>query len=394
MYILLLLLLCFLPTTTYVILGLSSLTLGYLVSLIISLFLLVISQRVKVSLIGFIWCCVAVIIIFFHGLDNYFTAPSKALGSILILTLMLHFANLFASYLVKLNDCEFKVIFLVIGRILFISGLFGTVFAFNLLGYERFAKSVFLFYEPSHYATIFGLILLSYLSVCDATERYVALIITIVIATILPSVTLLVYVLIFLLCFFSFLKGITLVFVTSVCFASYVIFLDPELAEYFVSRLVLNSENNNLSALVYMQGWADAAQSLSDTHGYGLGFLMAGQNEASAIGNKIFEIAGMYKNRDGSFIASKLIIEFGVIGIMLVISYVFFFIKYAFLFKNISSLKEKVLIGVVLSYSVEMFVRSNAYFAFGSTMFLIAIFSLLSINKKNSVLPVERHISD
>ncbi|MFT8211578.1 MAG: hypothetical protein ACMZI0_15200 [Symbiopectobacterium sp.] len=55
---------------------------------------------------------------------------------------------------------------------------------------------------------------------------------------------------------------------------------------------------------------------LFDTYGLGLGFQMAGTNGVGEYGYKIYVLSGMDLNRfDGGFLASKIVSEFGVIGV-------------------------------------------------------------------------------
>lgn len=369
------------PTTTYVVFGLTSLTVGYILAVFFSFSLLIVMRSSKVILSSFVIVNLITAVVFFHGALNALNAPVKVLGSIFILLIIVNFSSLFASLLVKLNEDKFKKLFLRFGRILLAAGIFGVIYKIDFAGYDHFVKSVFLFYEPSHYATVFGVIFIGYLCLCKNAEQFLVLSITVFIAMYLPSVTLLLYVLLFLFCNYRGIAGYLFILIFISMAVIYTVFIDPNLTNYFLSRVMLSEDNNNLSALVYMQGWADAVKSFNETNGLGLGFQMAGQNEPSQIGERIYQIAGMYKNRDGSFIASKLIIEFGVIGLILVAIYTYFLFQYIIRFKNISCVKEKVLSGVFIGYSVEMFVRSNAYFAFGSTLFLISLLSLHALRR-------------
>jgi len=79
----------------------------------------------------------------------------------------------------------------------------------------------------------------------------------------------------------------------------------------------------NASAIVWLNGWSQAYDTLMVTNGMGLGFNQMGCGDFVNIGRfseHIFLWAGGVLNwNDGSFLASKLIAEFGIIGIILVI---------------------------------------------------------------------------
>ena len=100
----------------------------------------------------------------------------------------------------------------------------------------------------------------------------------------------------------------------------------------FGSRLVgvlfERSETNNISSLVYMQGWDDAITNIIRTNGIGLGFNMMGCDPLPLVGyrdtliNLDPELVGL-NAQDGSFLVSKFISEFGVIGILIIILTIF-----------------------------------------------------------------------
>lgn len=103
-----------------------------------------------------------------------------------------------------------------------------------------------------------------------------------------------------------------------VCIGLFAAFAD---LDYFASRLVLSVDDANLSGLVLMQGWQNAFLTLIDSKGLGAGFQQFGI--ASATGDvtaRVNELFGADLNLfDGGTTASKLVGEFGVFGIDLVL---------------------------------------------------------------------------
>ena len=91
---------------------------------------------------------------------------------------------------------------------------------------------------------------------------------------------------------------------------------------YFTERIDFYEGSNNLSALVYMQGWERLILALKTTYGMGVGLQNLSTVELGYFGTILVEIIGVEKNvNDGSFIAAKLIAEFGIIGVFFVIIY-------------------------------------------------------------------------
>jgi hypothetical protein len=150
-----------------------------------------------------------------------------------------------------------------------------------------------------------------------------------------------------------------------------------KLQEYFLSRLDFTTESSNLTALVFLQGWDDLLSSLSSTNGLGLGFQMLGKNEAGEVADVIFDKFGVYKNReDGSFLASKLISEFGVVGVLVILSFLIYFVRYIlsggfpYLSKKLLSQMDEdcrkkyfLLSTIVFVYFIELFLRGYGYFS-------------------------------
>lgn len=368
-----------LPSFFYVAFNLTSLTLGYLFATGVSLSLFVMLHGSKLGFTNLKLLISGVILIVLTGFITPYGLSWRALGACVMLMLMLLLAALMSNYIKSLSDHEFKKVFIKFSRLLIFFGLLGFFIKLELLNYDKFAKSIFLFYEPSHYATALGAIIISYLLIAEKFERNLVVSVVIFLSLFAPSLTLLVYLLVFLIIslrniFYYFIAIFTLVITAAIVYT-----INPELTSYFLSRLVLSSENNNLSALVYIQGWAEAYKVFQDGYFFGLGFHMSGSNSPSMIAEKIFEIAGEYKNRDGSFIASKLVVDFGLLGVLTIILYLLTLIKLFFSFDKIKLNKFKFVYGTLFAFSIEMFVRSNAYFTFGVFILFTSIFLTIDL---------------
>ena len=86
-------------------------------------------------------------------------------------------------------------------------------------------------------------------------------------------------------------------------------------------------ETTNISSLVYIQGWQDAWANFQRTNGLGLGFNMMGCNPLPDTLSRFVLNQTELNSEDGSFMASKLISELGVIGISLLVIVLLWWIK-------------------------------------------------------------------
>ncbi len=88
-------------------------------------------------------------------------------------------------------------------------------------------------------------------------------------------------------------------------------------AEYFVSRLAISQDSENLSVLVLLQGWETALLTLEQTAGWGAGFQQFGFASLSGdVAEKISFLGEENLNQfDGGSTAAKLVGEFGWFGV-------------------------------------------------------------------------------
>lgn len=136
----------------------------------------------------------------------------------------------------------------------------------------------------------------------------------------------------------------------------------------------------NISSLVYLQGWQDVWANLIRTNGLGLGFNMMGctplpEVDAREILAKLFEIE--LNSEDGSFIFSKFVSETGVFGILLICVIVWWFIR---LIKEIRKLpfdaKNDVIFiqtGLIFLFIFTMVERGGGYFNAAMLLWVVAI---------------------
>ena len=127
-------------------------------------------------------------------------------------------------------------------------------------------------------------------------------------------------------------------------------------------------ELNNLTSLVYLHGINITYDNFILGKGIGLGFNNMGCYAGEIFSDYETKIRLYYNtvkpihHQDGSFLASKIISDFGLIGISMLI---YFTIKFLSLLKNsiVNFKKENIfLIAVSITLFLSIFLRSTSYF--------------------------------
>jgi hypothetical protein len=158
---------------------------------------------------------------------------------------------------------------------------------------------------------------------------------------------------------------------------------------YFADRLNLSSGTQNLSALVYLQGWQMLIESFSISSGWGVGFQQLGVNgtevSAAAAIVALTRTEGSNLN-DGGFVVAKLGSEFGVLGLLLAVLFLSAAWRSLVSLRREGSRNEAVVFAdcVVVSFIIDMCVRGTGYFT-GSTLLVIAALSVRYLAGRSSV---------
>jgi len=236
-----------------------------------------------------------------------------------------------------------------------------------------YAKPVFPFTEPSHFVLIF---MPFYLYTCVTARsggRLLLLGLGLVLIFLLESLTLgLGWLIVALVC----MRGLVLPMLVVGALAVVLTLLD---LTYFLERLDFSDANQNLSTLVYLQGWELATEALSATRGWGEGFQQLGlQGTDSPTSQVIFLLIGSDANiLDGGFTLAKLVGELGFLGIVIVASLL------TASFRSVMALRESArqpglapapllfAHAVFAGFLVELLVRGTGYFT-GTTLLLVA----------------------
>jgi len=267
-----------------------------------------------------------------------------------------------------------------------------TEYKFGALLYGHH-KAVFPFGEPSHYALFSGIFFVAYFVFSKSlTKKLFIVAITISLAILFPNMTLLMYGMLMIILLIRInIKNLILLVVSFLILLNFVF-----TSKYFLNRIYISKDSKNLSALVYLQGLDYAKRSLINTNGLGLGFQMMGTQPPLEITKLILHVLGVKNGKgvnrqDGGFLAAKIVTEFGVLGIVILIAYLVLFIKSFTYLRNIIKHKEyekdfKLTMVNIIFYSifVEIFVRGIGYFSPSLFIFFIAIAFLFKFNRRNN----------
>ncbi|QJA05894.1 hypothetical protein FVE67_03375 [Thermosulfurimonas marina] len=118
-------------------------------------------------------------------------------------------------------------------------------------------------------------------------------------------------------------------------------------------------------------------------YGFGLGFQMLGTQETylSDYSYVIEKITGKILNlENGSFVASKLITEFGILGIGILILYIYWFIKFLLIYP-VKISKSTYFYGIIAGFFIDLFIRGTGYFNTEVFFIFVAIYSLIFLKK-------------
>lgn len=374
----------FVPQFLFVFLKLSSLAYGLLISCFL-LFLINLKFIFKIKLkkewvLYSLFLLLYIVILYFDFNNN--SNDKKLILSLVAFSFLIFSSLLFSESLIQLSFPQIKRTFFIFLLLLILIGWVAVFFKFSYFGYQDRYKPVFPFSEESHYALIVGGISCAYASISNKKTRWFIFANISLQALLFPNLTLLVFCVFFAFLFFlrsfpALLMGAILCISAMVFFD---IFISDDIIRYFESRLILSSESKNLTALVYLQGWQDAYISFLNSFGFGLGFQKLGSQEAGPIGERIFELHGEYFNReDGGFLAAKIISELGFIGIILVLIYIYIFLKFTYksklLYRKKSS-RDVFFYTLIICFFVELFLRGYGYFSPGIIVLICSVRNL------------------
>jgi hypothetical protein len=245
-------------------------------------------------------------------------------------------------------------------------------------------KPVFPFNEPSHFGIIFTPFLIFCCVRSRGVARYAIWFAGFVIAASLENLTLVASC---GLAALAFVRGAAILPVFMLA-AGVGMVVD---LSYYLGRVDLSSDNQNLSVLAYIQGWELIGESMGRSNGWGLGFQQLGLHGTDVpAAQTIFEQIQDSENLlDGAFTFAKVVSEFGVFGLGLTLLFLRFWLKSIRRLRRIANGENAApaqvfAMCVIAGYFVELFVRGAGYFT-GSGLLMVGAFWLLSAHRQDTV---------
>lgn len=290
------------PSLIYVSLSASSMAAGIAVSCLI-IFATVGKFRLPGSIVSLsILFFVAAFVVHTTYYAMQGDSSLKHALSVMLLTMVFFCAGLLSVKISGMHGADLIGVLYVLTMIIIVLGFTSLVVPISYLNYNNYAKSIFPFSEPSHYAITVGGILLAAGFYLPSLIRLGVVSSVLFFSLVYPSTLLLLLVFIMLFSYYvrSFLSFGIMVFAMAVL-GCLIIYCGVDVS-YYEDRLSFDESTSNLTALVYMQGWESAYRALLHTNWIGLGFQNMGSLEPGVYGERIFQIVGIYKNReDGGF---------------------------------------------------------------------------------------------
>jgi len=239
--------------------------------------------------------------------------------------------------------------------ILLADGLASTVLYLN--GGE---KTTFFAAEPSHFAITF-LPFLFYKVFRSRAPWH--LVVALFIAVFIKSLTILCGIVLLAIFYFR-RRRLVLVLLMGLGLVARLLVMSSEFGMYVTDRLELSSDSENLSSLVFLSGYERAYETVVTGYLLGVGFQQMGfVGPQGQFLTTISEInSGNELNLyDGGTLASKIIVEFGALGVLALLAYLLRLRKH--LLSRIEELPPHALFfaGVEIAFSCYLFVRGMGY---------------------------------
>lgn len=234
-------------------------------------------------------------------------------------------------------------------------------FEVSFFGVITSRKPILVFSEPSHYALSMSLYFLPFLVL---NQSFALSLLSygffIFLAIKSESLTLILCLLLALAPFFKSVFSKIIVYTGALC----AILLGMD--EYFLKRV--NIQDVNETNIIFFQGLDQIVYNIFRNYGLGVGPQQMGVEDPTGDYASIaYDLSGVYLNRyDGSFAASKLLTEFGLLGLIALIYYMFILSKaYRYLVMYIHSGGDTLkFIGSCFIYTslIYFFFRGGGYF--------------------------------
>lgn len=318
-------------------------------------------------------CLLLIVSIILYGMDGL----EKSLFSLIYLYIFMIITPVFAEKTHLIDDRFLKRSMIVFFVFLITCGYLSLYIKIENLP----AKNVLIFREPSHYALVLIPIVYFLVNLIkNPVNGIFILLVSFILAFLIQNATLLVG------CMFSLFLYILkhkiqkkmLLPVFAICLLVFLFALNVEgdYYDYFLSRLLLSTEN--ISSLAYLSGWERAYLTFLDSYAIGAGFNRMGLVGLHGAYQDILDEFGVTNLNltDGATLGSKIIYELGGLGILLLIVYMYFFLKILSKSRTTKNTQDLFFMSYFLAIFIEIFVRGVGYFTPNLVLYLSSIYGL------------------
>lgn len=266
---------------------------------------------------------------------------------------------------------------------------------------NSFQKPVIVFSEPSHFSFVYLPVLIFTVATTTRRRQFLYLSSGFFLGAALQNLTVLVGILGASCLILS--RTQILLLLAAVALGAGVLALD---LSYYTDRLLLSSDSDNLSTLVYLQGWQRAWLNIVETGGWGVGFQQFGF--VGSLGDVLEKIVSISHGTalnlyDGGSTGSKLIAELGAVGVLLLMMFLRLVARGASFIRRAQSLPIKqrdvrsiFFYSFIIAYASEVLIRGTGYLSPSCTLVLaslIAIQQLRAADRQVSVLDIGPSLS-
>ncbi|MFT3906193.1 MAG: hypothetical protein QM718_07820 [Steroidobacteraceae bacterium] len=266
--------------------------------------------------------------------------------------------------------------------LLLLIGFVGVVYPLRIGAYAKLNHPVVPFSEPSHFALAYSQVAVMLLPFLRRSRQYLVILASLVLAITFPNTTMLV-VAVMLMAVVAPLWLIGSSIAIAIPVVAWLLVAAPEWSSYFSDRISTDN-NDNLSRLVYLQGWESLVLANSSTGGLGIGFQNLGNEPEGVASELISKLLNAELNRaDGGFMLAKIGGEFGCFGIALSALLLLLATRAGLRLRKCIRLgfsKGDVLellpLGSLYMFIVELMVRGMGYF---SPSFILVLYFLPSV---------------
>lgn len=368
-----------LPEGLIVNLGVSSVSSGFIIASLVSFCLFMKSwELVKIYFKYFSKFYLGIFVFFFvnfilglvfNSNFNFF----RFISSYLLLSLELFVAFVYG---ILLNNLSNKKLDLFLKNISISMLALGLIVCFYWTFFPHNAKEMIFFTEPSHYSVIFSPFIVYFIISSNKIKSFMFSMILLLVAAYIENLTLL-----FPVAIAVFILDKKIFIISTSIFVLLVSVIGAGFGDYISQRYggVTSGESQNISSLVYLQGWDYIFSSIKQFNGLGIGFQQLGEIRINSDSQDILEYMGYPLNQnDGAFFFSKFFVEFGWIGLFVVIIILCDILLFSFKMSKFRTERQylNIFIGTTyLGFIIPLFVRNSSYFNAAIFIFIVAFFS-------------------